>query len=68
MKPLNAAQTERCLRTAGYEFVRMRESHAIWRNPATGHSVAVPHHGSGPIAQGTLITIFNACGMPKPAR
>ena len=68
MKPLNAAATERHLRAAGYVFVRMRGSHAIWRNPATGHSVAVPHHGSGPIAQGTLVAIFNACGLQTPYR
>ena len=68
MKPLNASDTERYLRSAGYVFVRMRGSHAIWRHPATGHSVAVPHHGSAPIAQGTLISIFNSCGIAKPQR
>ncbi len=68
MKPMNAAAVERHLRAAGYDFIRMHGSHAIWRNPDTGHSVAVPHHGSGPIAQGTLISIFNACGIQKPKR
>lgn len=68
MKPLNASQVEEYLRAAGYVFVRMRGSHAIWRHPETGHSVPVPHHGTAPIAQGTLNSIFNACGIPKPMR
>ena len=68
MKPLNFSETERYLRDAGYVFIRMRGSHAIWRNPLTGHSVPVPHHGNGPISQGTLNSIFNACGIPKPQR
>jgi len=68
MKPLNAKAAERHLRAAGYVFLRMRGSHAIWQNPETGHSVPVPHHGNAPIAQGTLISIFNACGIPKPER
>ncbi|MBQ1345176.1 MAG: type II toxin-antitoxin system HicA family toxin [Kiritimatiellae bacterium] len=46
----------------------MRGSHAIWQHPGTGHAVPVPHHGTAPIAQGTLISIFNACGIPKPRR
>ncbi len=68
MKPLNASEVERHLRAAGYVFLRMRGSHAIWQHPDTGHSVPVPHHGTAPIAQGTLISIFNACGIPKPRR
>ncbi len=68
MKPLNASEVEGDLRTAGYVFVRMRGSHAIWRHPLTGHSVAVPHHGKAPIAQGTLKSIFNACQIAKPKR
>ena len=32
------------LRQAGYEFVRHgKGSHDIWRNPATGKAVAIPH-------------------------
>ena len=68
MKPLNASEVEGYLRSAGYVFVRMRGSHAIWRHPVTGHSVAVPHHGKAPIAQGTLNSIFNACQIAKPKR
>jgi len=68
MKPLNASETERYLRAAGYVFLRMRGSHAIWQNPFTGHSVPVPHHGSAPIAQGTLLSIFRACGITPPRR
>ena len=68
MKPLTAKQVERYLRAAGYVFLRMRGSHAIWQHPLTGHSVPVPHHGNSPIAQGTLNSIFNACGIPKPPR
>jgi predicted RNA binding protein YcfA (HicA-like mRNA interferase family) len=32
------------LHQAGYEFVRHgKGSHDIWRNPATGKAVAIPH-------------------------
>ena len=68
MKPLNAGEVERYLRAAGYVFLRMRGSHAIWQHPGTGHAVPVPHHGTAPIAQGTLISISNACGIQKPRR
>jgi len=68
MKPLTAKEAERYLRRAGYVFLRMRGSHAIWQNPTSGHSVPVPHHGNAPIAQGTLLSIFRACGIDKPQR
>lgn len=68
MKPLTAREVERYLKAAGYVYDHTDGSHFIWRNDAKGHSVPVPHHGNKPLKQGTLIGIFNACGIEKPRR
>ena len=68
MKPLTAREVERYLRAAGYTHSRTEGSHHVWTNSVTGHAVAVPHHGNRPLKQGTLISIFNACGIEKPRR
>ena len=68
MKPLTAKEVETILMQHGYRLVRAKGSHFAWRNAATGHVVPVPHHGSAKIPQGTLIAIFNACGIEKPVK
>jgi len=68
MKPLTASEVERILRANGYVFARIKGSHFIWKNQAKEHVVPVPHHGNEPIPQGTLNSIFNACGIEKPKR
>jgi predicted RNA binding protein YcfA (HicA-like mRNA interferase family) len=68
MKPLTPKEVERYLLSHGYTFDHARGSHRIWINEATGHSVPVPAHGNKPLKQGTLIAIFNACGIEKPQR
>lgn len=68
MKPLTAKEVERHLKAAGYVYDHTDGSHFIWRNDSTGHAVPVPNHGNRPLKQGTLIAIFNACGIDKPRR
>ena len=68
MKPLTPREVERALEASGYADHHSTGSHRIWKNAATGHAVPVPRHGSRPMKQGTLIGIFNACGIPKPRR
>ena len=66
MKPLTARQVEKILAANGYVFRRMRGSHAIWYHAAKRHAVPVPRHGASVIPQGTLQSIFNGAGLPKP--
>jgi len=48
------------LRQAGYEFVRHgKGSHDIWRDPATGKAVAIPHK---------IPSRTSFCGMPDCPR
>ena len=68
MKPLTASEVERILKENGYVFARIKGSHFIWKNTARGHAVPVPHHGNAPIPQGTLNSIFRACGIEGPRR
>ena len=68
MKSLTPRQVEQHLRAHGYVYDHTTGSHRIWINSATGHSVPIPAHGNRPMKQGTLIAIFNACGMKKPRR
>lgn len=68
MKPLNFREVERLLRAHGFVLDHSRGSHFIWINPDTGRTVPVPHHGNGPLKQGTLISIFDHAGMPRPQR
>lgn len=68
MKPLTASQVEAYLRKHGFVRSRIHGSHHIWTNAARCISVTVPHHGNRPLKQGTLISIFNAAGIEKPAR
>lgn len=68
MKPLTARQVEEILAANGYEFRRMKGSHAIWYSSERRHAVPVPHHGSATIPEGTLQSIFNGANLPKPRR
>ena len=68
MKPLTAREVEKHLKAAGFTKDRTEGSHHIWVNDNKGISVSVPHHGNRPLKQGTLIGIFNACGIEKPKR
>ena len=45
MRSLTARQVEEILSANGYEFRRMKGSHAIWYSPVRRHAVPVPRHG-----------------------
>jgi predicted RNA binding protein YcfA (HicA-like mRNA interferase family) len=51
------------LRTFGFAFDRPGPgSHEVWRNPATGRKVTLPHH-SRDMAEGTLRAILREAGI-----
>jgi predicted RNA binding protein YcfA (HicA-like mRNA interferase family) len=55
------------LRKFGYEYDRQGPgSHEIWRNPATGAKVSLPHH-SGDMAEGTLRAVLKEAGISVEA-
>ena len=68
MKPLTAKEVEEYLKDYGFILGRVRGSHFGWYNPENGRTAVVPHHGNRAIPQGTLISIFNGAGIPKPQR
>jgi predicted RNA binding protein YcfA (HicA-like mRNA interferase family) len=58
---LSGEQVIKALERAGLVHVRTRGSHAILRNPTTGHGVTVPLHET--IKRGTLSAILRQIGM-----
>jgi predicted RNA binding protein YcfA (HicA-like mRNA interferase family) len=53
----------RKLTTFGWVFDRHGAgSHEIWRHPATGRRVTLPHHARG-MAEGTLRAILREAGI-----
>ena len=68
MKPLTPKEVEGYLSRSGYAYHHSTGSHRIWKNAQTGHSVPVPSHGNRPMKQGTLLSIFRACGITPPKR
>ena len=50
----------RALRAAGFERVRVKGSHAVYRD-ADGRVVVVPEHGT--IKRGTLASILRQAGL-----
>ena len=65
MKPLTARQVEDILKRNQWRLDHTRGSHFIWKN-STGRIVPVPHHGNGPLPQGTLQAIFRQAGITPP--
>jgi predicted RNA binding protein YcfA (HicA-like mRNA interferase family) len=56
-------EVARKLRTLGFAFDRPGPgSHEVWRNPATGRKVTLPHH-SRDMAEGTLHAILREAGI-----
>jgi predicted RNA binding protein YcfA (HicA-like mRNA interferase family) len=56
-------EVARKLRTFGFAFDRPGPgSHEVWRNPATGRKVTLPHH-SRDMAEGTLRAILREAGI-----
>ncbi|MBY8874105.1 type II toxin-antitoxin system HicA family toxin [Micromonospora sp. PLK6-60] len=48
------------LEKAGFEHVRTKGSHAVYRNPS-GNVVVVPQHGT--VKRGTLASILRQAGL-----
>jgi predicted RNA binding protein YcfA (HicA-like mRNA interferase family) len=56
-------EVARKLRTFGLAFDRPGPgSHEVWRNPATGRKVTLPHHNRD-MAEGTLRAILREAGI-----
>jgi predicted RNA binding protein YcfA (HicA-like mRNA interferase family) len=56
-------EVARRLRVFGYVFDRPGPgSHEVWRHPATGRKVTVPHHARD-MAEGTLHAIIREAGV-----
>lgn len=60
-------EAARKLRTLGFSFDRPGPgSHEVWRNPATGRKITLPHH-SRDMAEGTLRAILREAGVDVEA-
>jgi predicted RNA binding protein YcfA (HicA-like mRNA interferase family) len=56
-------EVARKLRAFGFTFDRPGPgSHEVWRHPATGRKVTLPHH-SRDVAEGTLRAILREAGI-----
>ncbi len=56
-------EVARKLRALGFAFDRPGPgSHEVWRNPATGRKVTLPHH-SRDMAERTLLAILREAGI-----
>ncbi len=60
LSDLPVREVIRALRSAGFERVRVKGSHAIYRD-ADGRVVVVPEHGT--IKRGTLASILRQAGL-----
>ena len=54
----------RILTRNGFEFVRAKGSHQIFKNRSTGKMVVVPMHRKD-LPKGTLLTILKQAGIDK---
>lgn len=54
----------RILRKHGFEFVRAKGSHQIFKNRASGKMTIVPMH-KGDLPKGTLLAILKQAGIDK---
>lgn len=57
---LPVRKVERALKLAGFEHVRTKGSHAVWRNPG-GRTVILPMHGT--VKRGTLASVVRQAGL-----
>ena len=66
MKPITAKRLIAILLANGYELVRQKGSHQIYRHKVLGIIVPVPLHGRNkPIYIGTLLAIIKQSKIPK---
>jgi predicted RNA binding protein YcfA (HicA-like mRNA interferase family) len=60
LSDLPVRDVTRALRAAGFERVRVKGSHAVYRD-AEGRVVVVPEHGT--VKRGTLASILRQAGL-----
>ena len=60
LSDLPVRDVTRALRAAGFERVRVKGSHAVYRD-ADGRVVVVPEHGT--VKRGTLASILRQAGL-----
>ncbi|HRF79638.1 MAG TPA: type II toxin-antitoxin system HicA family toxin [Flavobacteriales bacterium] len=61
---MTAAELIRLLKQHGYEFVRAKGSHQVFKNSVNGKMTVVPMH-RGDIPKGTLNSILRHTGLDK---
>lgn len=61
---MTAADLIRLLKQNGFEHVRSKGSHQIFKNRTTGKMTVVPMH-SGDLPKGTLLAILRQTGLDK---
>jgi predicted RNA binding protein YcfA (HicA-like mRNA interferase family) len=60
---MKASDLIKMLRQAGWEEVRQKGSHRIFRHPSSPHNIAVPDHGKEGFKPGTLNDILKKAGL-----
>ena len=61
--PKKYKDVKKLLKKLGFEEVRQKGSHVIFKNPITGSTFPVPNHGSKELAIGTLRSILKSAGL-----
>ena len=61
--PKKYKDVKKLLKELGFEEVRQKGSHVIFKNPITGSTFPVPNHGSKELAIGTLRSILKSAGL-----
>ena len=61
---MTAADLIRLLKQHGFEFVRAKGSHQIFKNRTNGKMTVVPMH-RGDLPKGTLLAILRQTGLDK---
>ncbi len=61
---VTAAELIRILKAHGFEFIRAKGSHQIFKNRTTGKMTVVPMH-KGDLPKGTLLAILGQAGIDK---
>jgi len=61
LSDLPVRKVTRALEAAGFEQVRMKGSHAVYRRATDGKVVVVPEHGT--LKRGTLASILRQVGL-----
>ncbi len=61
--PKKYKDVEKSLKKLGFEKVRQKGSHVIFKNPVSGSTFPVPNHGPKELPIGTLRSILKSAGL-----